>query len=152
MWVAGDCMVGSRWLIALAAISGCICVGIGALGSHSLPKRLQQAGLSDSQIQSKINQCEIAVKYQMYHSLAALGLGLCPATARRRSWRIASGFFFAGILCFSGGLYSLVYFDAMGHWSIVPLGGLSFMIGWLAIVSGAFFGINLSQSTGNSVA
>ncbi|HUP80926.1 MAG TPA: DUF423 domain-containing protein, partial [Pirellula sp.] len=73
----GGAMFGSRWIIFLAAISGLVCVGIGAMGSHSLPRRLQESGLSESDIQKKIGQCEIAVKYQMYHTLAILAIGLC---------------------------------------------------------------------------
>jgi uncharacterized membrane protein YgdD (TMEM256/DUF423 family) len=38
--------------------------------------------------------------------------------------------FLAGTVLFSGGLYSLVFADLLGHWSIVPSGGLMFLIGW----------------------
>ena len=142
----------SRWIVFVAAISGLVCVGIGALGSHSLPKKLQAAGLSESDIQKKIGQCEIAVKYQMFHSLAALSLGLCPATATRRSWKIACFLFFAGVFLFSGGLYSMVFFDAMGHWSIVPIGGATMMLGWLTLAIGAIFPVNSGTATGKLAA
>ena len=39
-------MFGSRWIVFFAAISGLVCGGIGAMGSHSLPKRLQESGLA----------------------------------------------------------------------------------------------------------
>ena len=132
-------MIGSRWLVLVAAISGFICVGIGAMGAHSLPKRLQQAGLSDIEVQKKIGQCEIAVKYQMVHTLAILSLALAPATATRQAWKGACILFLVGIGLFSGGLYSMVYFDAMGHWSIVPLGGATMMLAWITLGFGGFF-------------
>ena len=132
-------MLGSRWLVLVAAISGFICVGIGAMGAHSLPKRLQQAGLSDVEVQKKIGQCEIAVKYQMFHTLAILSLGLAPATASRRAWKVACFLFLVGIGLFSGGLSSMVFFDAMGHWSIVPLGGATMMLAWITLGFGGFF-------------
>lgn len=137
-----------RWIVFVAAVSGLMSVGIGAMGSHSLPKRLQAAGLSEADVQKKIGQCEIAVKYQMFHSIAALSLGLCPATAIRRSWKSASLLFFVGISMFSGGLYSMVFFDAMGHWSIVPIGGATMMLGWLTLAIGALFPANCASTTG----
>ncbi len=141
-------MIGSRWLVFLASISGLICVGIGAMGSHSLPRRLQQAGLSESEVQKKIGQCEIAVKYQMFHSLAILSLGLAPATAFRRAWKAGCILFFVGICLFSGGLYSMVFFDAMGHWSIVPLGGATLMLAWITLGIGSIFPAKTDQGTG----
>jgi len=144
----GTVILDSRWIVFVAAISGLICVGIGAMGSHSLPKRLQAAGLSELDVQKKLGQCEIAVKYQMFHALAALCLGLCPATATRRSWKLASFLFFVGSALFSGGLYSMVFFDAMGHWSIVPIGGATMMLGWLTLAIGAIFPANSRATTG----
>ena len=141
-------MIGSRWIVFFAALSGLVSVGIGAMGSHSLPKRLQESGLSESDIQKKIGQCEIAVKYQMFHTLAILAVGLCPATAPRRAWKVACILFFAGICLFSGGLYSMVFFDRMGHWSIVPLGGATMMAAWLLLGIGAFFPNKWPLATG----
>ena len=132
-------MTGSRWFVFTAAISGLVCVGIGAMGSHSLPKRLQDAGISESDVQKKLAQCEIAVKYQMYHTLAILAISLSPATESRRALKIACIFFIAGICLFSGGLYSMVFFDAIGHWSIVPMGGATMMVAWLLLGISAVF-------------
>jgi uncharacterized membrane protein YgdD (TMEM256/DUF423 family) len=141
-------MLGSRSLVFFAAISCLIAVGIGAMGSHSLPKRLKDYGLSESEVQKKLGQCEIAVKYQMYHSLAVLAIGLCPATATRKAWRWAGVFFFVGIGLFSGGLYSMVFLDQIGHWSIVPLGGLTMMLSWLTVAIGAIFPDKSLNGTG----
>jgi uncharacterized membrane protein YgdD (TMEM256/DUF423 family) len=141
-------MLGSRSLVFLAAVSCFIAVGIGAMGSHSLPKRLKDAGLDDLQVQKKLGQCEIAVKYQMYHSLAVLSLGLCPATAAHKSWQFAGLLFFVGMGLFSGGLYSMVFFDQIGHWSIVPLGGATMMLSWLIVAIGAIFPNKSLDGTG----
>ncbi len=141
-------MIGSPRLVFIAAISGLVCFGIGAMGSHSLPKRLQDAGNSEIEVQRKLTQCEIAVKYQMYHTLAILCIGLSPATGSRRTWGIACILFLAGICLFSGGLYSLVFFNAMGHWSIVPLGGVTLMAAWLLLGIGAVFPEKQSFGTG----
>ncbi len=118
------------------------------MGAHSLPSILRDSGLLETEVQKKIDQCETAVKYHMYHSLAILGLGLCPATQSKRSFRMACILFFLGICLFSGGLYSMVYLNRMGHWSIVPLGGATLMIAWLTLGIGAVFPGNSILSTG----
>ncbi|MCF7963401.1 MAG: DUF423 domain-containing protein [Pirellula sp.] len=141
-------MVGSRWLILVAAISGCLCVGIGAMGSHSLPKSLEKQGFSDVEVAKKINQCEIAVKYQMFHTLVLLAIGFAPAAGFRGGWRATCLLFIVGMLLFSGGLYSMVFWDRMGHWSIVPLGGSLLMIAWLSLAFNAFFLDKSSVGTG----
>ena len=84
----------------------------------------------------------------MYHTLAILAVGLCPATATRRSWRIACILFILGVCLFSGGLYSMVFFDRIGHWSIVPLGGATMMVAWLLLAIGAFFTSKSDLGTG----
>ena len=141
-------MIGSRWLVLIAAISGFVCIGIGAMGSHSLPKLLHDSGFQENEVQKKLAQCEIAVKYQMVHTLAILTIGLSPATESRRTWKTASVLFLAGICLFSGGLFSMVFFNAMGHWSIVPLGGATLMFAWLSLGIGAVFPLKSSPGTG----
>ncbi len=145
-------MIGSRSLVFAAAVSGFICVAIGAMGAHSLPKNLQKAGFSETVIAKKIEQCEIAVRYQMYHTLAILGLALSPAIRQRRAWRVSCVLFFLGILLFSGGLYSMVFFDRMGHWSIVPIGGTVLIIAWIAIAFSTLFPDKSDLGTGVSPA
>jgi uncharacterized membrane protein YgdD (TMEM256/DUF423 family) len=109
-------MLSSRWLVVVAAFSGFLCVAIGAMGSHSLPKRLEEQGFPPDRVEKKLDQCEIAVRYQMFHALAAFAIGSAAASRNRRSWRIAGGLFLIGTLLFSGGLCSMVFFDRIGHW------------------------------------
>jgi uncharacterized membrane protein YgdD (TMEM256/DUF423 family) len=42
----------------------------------------------------------------------------------------------------------MVFFDAMGHWSIVPLGGATMMLAWLTLGFGAIFHGKTDQGTG----
>lgn len=132
-------MVGSRFWLFVAALSGFFCVAIGAMGSHSLPNRLAKQGLSESEVVKKLEQCEIGVKYQAYHSLAILTLSVSMAIRVRKAWKWACGFFLIGMILFSGGLYSLVFLNQIGHWSIVPAGGSILMLGWLTLAIGAIF-------------
>ena len=55
------------WIIVGAAF-GALAVGTGAFGAHGLKDRLVSAGTFDTY--------EVAVRYQMYHALALVLVGL----------------------------------------------------------------------------
>jgi uncharacterized membrane protein YgdD (TMEM256/DUF423 family) len=130
----------SRWLLVLAGISGAIAVGIDALGAHSLPKQLEKRGLAPEAIAKKLDQCELGARYQMYHALALVAIALSNRARNSRWLTVASVLFLIGTLCFSGGLYSIVFADQILHWSIVPLGGTTLIAAWLCIAAGALRG------------
>lgn len=130
----------SRWLLLLAGLSGAIAVGIGAMGAHSLPKQLEKRGLAPDLIAKKLDQCELAVRYQMYHALALVAIALSSRTAGSRLLTTASVLFLVGTICFAGGLYSIVFADQIIHWSIVPLGGSTLIIAWICLVASSMFG------------
>ena len=44
----------------------------------------------------------------------------------------------------------MVFFDQIGHWSIVPLGGISLMIAWFTLAIGTFFPSKSIAGTGFS--
>ena len=123
-----------RWTVVLAGILGFVGVLLGAFGAHGLPDRLAAQGFDEVEVAKKVDQLEIGVRYQMFHVLAILAIGLLGGEASSKKRRLATGFFLAGSALFSGGLYSMALLDVMGHWAIVPLGGLCFMIGWLIVV------------------
>lgn len=125
--------MGPRWIALVAAVFGLMAVGIGAMGSHSLPDRLKKSGLDEVQVTKKLEQCEIGVKYQMYHALAMLAVGLSALPKSSALARAACGMFLVGTVFFCGGLYSLSLFNTLGHWVIVPLGGGMFMVGWILL-------------------
>jgi uncharacterized membrane protein YgdD (TMEM256/DUF423 family) len=128
----------AKVLLFLAAILGGVGVGIGALGAHSLPDWLVDQGLDAEGVAKRLDNCETAVRYQMFHVLAVLAIALSGLTTRSAAARAASVFMLVGVLLFCGGLYMLVFLDFLGHWSIVPLGGLHFLIGWGLLAVSAF--------------
>lgn len=130
----------SRRLLLLAGLSGAIAVGLGAMGAHSLPKQLEKRGLAPDLIAKKLDQCELAVRYQMYHALALVAIALSSRTTGSRLLTTASILFLVGTVCFSGGLYSIVFADQIIHWSIVPLGGSALIAAWLCIAASSMFG------------
>ncbi len=123
----------NKKVLITSSILGAITIGIGAFGAHGLKELVG----SDA-----ISTFETAVRYQMYHVIALLMLGLSgkiPATTLK--W--VSRFFVGGILLFSGSIYLLVLKDfhqistnILGP--ITPIGGLLFIAGWLRLGYGFY--------------
>lgn len=113
-----------RVFLLIAAVSGFLCVAIGAFGAH---------GVQDARARELI---ETGVRYQMFHTLALLALAaLLPPEGVAR-W--AGAAFVAGMLLFSGSLYGLAFGAPRMAGAITPIGGLFFLIGW-ALAAFAFF-------------
>ena len=129
-------MTGRFW-IALGAFLAGTAVAAGAVGAHVLEETYE---LPAEQLQTY----ETAVRYQMYHALGLLVVGL--VAARRRSvWATAAGCaFLIGIILFSGGLYAWLWSGESLFVRVVPIGGLAWIIGWLLLV-GAAIGTSTSQ-------
>ena len=124
------------WLL-LGAVLGCLAVALGAFGAHGLEGavRSQQASgqLTDIEVAQTLAHWETAARYQMYHALALLAVGLL--TARRCGWAInlAGVAFTLGVLIFSGCLYALVLTGQKWLGAVVPIGGLSLIAGWICL-------------------
>jgi uncharacterized membrane protein YgdD (TMEM256/DUF423 family) len=76
---------------------------------------------------------ETAARYQMYHALALLAVGVVAARAPSASAAAAGWLFTAGIVLFSGSLYALAFTGVRVLGAITPLGGLCFLAGWIAL-------------------
>jgi uncharacterized membrane protein YgdD (TMEM256/DUF423 family) len=105
----------------LIGLAGVTAVLLGAFGAHALRDVLDARG-------SEL--WHTAVSYHFWHALA---LGLGGALAQGRARRVAIVAFLFGIVVFCGSLYAL----ALGapHWigAVTPLGGVAFMVGWMAL-------------------
>ena len=76
---------------------------------------------------------DTAVLYQLVHALALLLTGILARDGANRIRTLAGWAFGLGVLLFSGSLYVLAL-DGPGVFGpITPLGGLCFIIGWLAL-------------------
>ena len=113
----------------VGALMAGIGVGLGAFGAHGLRGRLSPEMLA---------VFETGVRYQMYHALAILLTAALMARVDGRASIIAGWSFFAGIMIFSGSLYALALTGVTTLGAITPIGGLAFLIGWLALVIAAF--------------
>ena len=111
----------ARWMIALAALSIGIATALGAFGAHGL-----QAVLAPD----RLAVFETAVKYQFYHSLGLLGIGLAVVARERRGARLAERLVVAGMILFAGSIYALTFGAPAWIGIVTPFGGLSLMAGW----------------------
>jgi uncharacterized membrane protein YgdD (TMEM256/DUF423 family) len=118
---------GSRW-VAIGAGLGALAVTAGAFGAHGLEGRLSAEQLATY---------EIAARYQMYHALAIVAAGLWVDRYPSRWATVAAGCFLLGVVVFCGLLYALVFTGVRVLGAIVPIGGLAFIVGWLALAADA---------------
>lgn len=119
-----------RAFITIGAISAFVSVAAGAFGAHALRERLSEAALGTFQT---------GAQYQMYHALATLAVGVLLArfSIDGSTWLTAAGWLFiAGTILFSGSLYLLAVTDVRWLGAITPLGGVAFLLGWLALAVG----------------
>lgn len=142
----------ARWYFPLGALFALLAVALGAFGAHGLPvlhglKGLDPNSIRALEIHGLIENFETGARYHMYHALGLIAVGLGAALARKNSaeenepstiaWHVAGSAFLAGILIFSGCLYVIglgtKYVGGVPLGAIVPVGGVSFLVGWAAL-------------------
>jgi uncharacterized membrane protein YgdD (TMEM256/DUF423 family) len=107
-----------------------VAVTAGAIGTHFLKETLELP-------QDKLDTYEVAVRYQMYHALALVLVGILAARAGNR-WLTASGsLLVAGIVLFSGGIYAWLLTDIKPFVHVVPIGGMAWIVAWILLAIGA---------------
>jgi uncharacterized membrane protein YgdD (TMEM256/DUF423 family) len=117
----------ARLLLQLAALLGGLGVAIGAFGAHALHDMLVRAG--------RLETFETAVRYQFYHVLALLAIGvLWAARPELRTLGITGWLWLGGIVVFSGSLYALCFTGVTKLGAVAPIGGLLFMAGWVSLI------------------
>jgi uncharacterized membrane protein YgdD (TMEM256/DUF423 family) len=115
----------------VAAISGALAVGLGALGAHALKPLIAP---------HRLEYFEKAVQYQFAHTVALMVVAvLLFQQVYQQKWlRRARWAFIAGIVCFSGSLYLLAITELISIPTqvlgpITPLGGLFLIAGWISL-------------------
>ncbi|MHA6482169.1 DUF423 domain-containing protein [Paenibacillus sp. strain BS8-2] len=111
--------------VALGSCLMALAVALGAFGAHALKRKLSQ---------EKLKVFETGVQYHIAHALGLILVGLLVNVYPEAGLLVAGGWFMiAGIILFSGSLYVLSVAKARFLGPITPLGGLSFMIGWVLV-------------------
>lgn len=123
-----------RKILFTASLLGVIAIVLGAFGAHSLKEILTL---------EQLNTFETGVKYQMYHALFLLFLGInnsVPEKIKKYVFRLI----LFGVLLFSGSIYLLATMAVTGiNFKVIgiltPIGGLLLILGW------AVFGVQFLQ-------
>lgn len=119
--------------LTLAAASGFFCVAFGAFTAHALEKTLSPHALI---------WIDKGLKYQIFHTLALLALGLFqivdgrqnPPACRAKAFNLIGGSWALGILLFSGSLYALALGMSKAFVWTTPIGGTLFLVGWAGLI------------------
>ena len=102
----------------LAASLAALAVALGAFGAHALKSTLEASGMMEV--------WNTAHFYHFAHSLALYALALSAY------FRLGpSVLLLIGILLFSGSLYGLALTDWSWLGPVTPIGGVSFIAGWI---------------------
>ena len=106
----------SGGLLALATL-------LGAFGAHALRAELSA---------DRLTVFLTADRYQFFHSLGLLGVGLAVRSINSALLRRAAALILIGIVLFCGSLYALTFGAPQALGFITPLGGLLLTAGWVS--------------------
>ena len=115
----------ARLTLVAAALAGASAVALGAFGAHALRNVLDERALAI---------WRTAVDYQFWHALALLGTALLArGMLPSRVLRVAACAFAFGIVLFCASLYALALGAPRWLGAVTPLGGVLFIVGWVAL-------------------
>src|SRR5262245_8949072 len=126
------------WLF-IAALLGALAVACGAFGAHALRSHFARDGEVSQSDEHKLATWETAARYQMYHALALLAVGLLADRRPSPLLHAAGGAMTIGTLVFSGCLYGLVLSGPAVLGAIVPIGGSLLILGWILLAAAALW-------------
>lgn len=114
-----------QFVLVAAGIYGILSVILGAFGAHAFKEIL---------LPEKLVSFETGVRYQMYHAIILLVIGLTLSFSSPLE-RWAAICFIIGVIFFSFSIYFLTFAE---HWNlnlrflgpITPIGGLFLIAGW----------------------
>jgi uncharacterized membrane protein YgdD (TMEM256/DUF423 family) len=118
-----------RGFAAAGAASAALAVLAGAFGAHALRTRVPL---------DLLVVFETAARYQMYHALGLVAVGLLAERTSHTRVRAAGWLFVAGTVAFSGSLYALSLTGIRALGAVTPVGGLCFIAGWIALAIGVW--------------
>lgn len=128
-----------RFPLICGAILGGLSVACGAFGAHWLQGAVTRWNLPPVEAARALDVWDVAVRYQMYHALALLAVGLLatrPNAPTSLTW--ATWLFLFGVVVFSGLLYALVLSGVKVLGAIVPIGGTALIVGWMVLAHAAW--------------
>ncbi|MBS0222170.1 MAG: DUF423 domain-containing protein [Proteobacteria bacterium] len=121
-----------RGWIVVAALSGAVSVIAGAFAAHGLDAATEAGAKAREWLQT-------GGHYQLVHALAILAVAALANGARVKPGlaTAAQVLFLAGSILFPGALYALALGGPRWFGAVAPIGGLAFILGWLALAAAA---------------
>lgn len=119
-----------QFTLIIAGVYGLVTIILGALGSHAFKKILSV---------DKLASFEVGIRYQMYHAIVLLVLGLFLSfTTPLEKW--SSLCIIIGTFLFSFTIYFLAFSE---YWNInlkflgpiTPIGGFFLIVGWVLLIT-----------------
>jgi uncharacterized membrane protein YgdD (TMEM256/DUF423 family) len=117
--------MNGRVCIVAGAVLGGAAVALGAFGAHGLEGFLVE--------RNQVANFETAVRYQMYHALALVLIGILGESRPSAALRVAGWCFGVGVVVFSGALYGIALTRVSQLGMVAPLGGTLLIVGWVAL-------------------
>ena len=114
----------NQTILISGAVFMALGVLLGAFGAHALKNILSPEMLA---------VYKTGVEYQFYHALGLLLIGLIGFHIKSKYLSWAGLFITIGIILFSGSLYVLTLSGIKAIGAITPVGGLSFVSGWILL-------------------
>lgn len=116
-----------KLFVALGSLNMALAIAFGAFGAHGLKGKISQDLLAN---------WNTAAHYHLIHGIALLFIGLLISKlGEYSSWvQIAGWLFIVGIILFSGSLYLMAVTQVKTLGAITPVGGISFLIGWIMVM------------------
>ena len=114
----------SKIILMISATLLALAVAFGAFGAHALKTQLSA---------EMLQTWKTAVDYHFYHALGLLLIGVLALSFPASSLKWAAIFLTAGIFLFSGSLYTLSLTGIKWLGAITPVGGISFILGWIML-------------------
>ena len=119
----------SRTILAVAGILIALATVAGAFGAHAL---------RDIMAPDRMGIYETAVRYQFYHALGLLAVGLVARENENSALRWSSLTIFIGIALFSGSIYALSFGAPRPFGILTPAGGVALIAGWMLFAASFF--------------
>jgi len=119
----------NKKIITTATVLGVIAIIFGAFGAHALRKLVAP---------EQLITFETGVRYQMYHALFLLFVGLLTNLSEK-AIKTIHNLVLAGVILFSGSIYllatnALTSFDFKTIGFVTPIGGALLIAAWLVLL------------------
>ena len=114
----------AKTIFMIASILLSLAVALCAFGAHGLKSQLSA---------DMLQTYKTGVDYHFYHALGLLLIGILAVSFPSDLLKWSAILLTAGIVLFSGSLYALAISGIKWLGAITPLGGISFIAGWVLL-------------------